>query len=284
MSRVVSIGIDFKRAVNEKTNGKVILISRRALLVDLNAKIFEILSSRMPRSTISAIVSKNDLNELDLAVGDPVECRKTIMLNGVELELDDAEVWTWDLKKADLKENLHKINVLNISTKIKNTLKERLSAELNYVVDPLLQTTIEKINYAFDLCEQYLEKNKIRSVDALLDLVGLGPGLTPAGDDTLAGFLTGSYYLASNGSQLFDVANLLKDKIHNKKTTVYSKRLLSLAANGISNEYVRGLILGIFDQNYFTATLYAKKILGLGATSGYFYLLGFIRGLEMAML
>lgn len=279
MLTIKSIGSEFKKAVDKKTVGKIFLISRRALLIDLNGVIFEILSLKMPKSTISAIVSKDELNDLPLAVGNPVVCGKNILLNGVDLELDSAEIWVWDLEKR--KFNLPKDDLMEILHIIRNVLNHHLSSLLIGTKDPLLRATINKIHHNFNLCEISLEKDPVRIARILLDLVGVGPGLTPAGDDALAGFLTGSYQFAHPKSQLFKLVNILRNEIGCKMTTAYSKRLLNLAASGISNEYVRELILSIHDQNFHDLVRNAKKILGLGATSGYFYLFGFAKGLEM---
>ncbi|MCQ5362348.1 MAG: DUF2877 domain-containing protein [Candidatus Methanomethylicia archaeon] len=281
MLKLLSLGADFKKAVDEKLAGKVVLVSRRALLIDVNGTIFEMLSSKMPRSTISAVLSRSELKDLPINVGDPVSFRESILLNGIELSPQNAEVWAWNLKK---RYNLSKRALSKVSEKIENILSVRHPILLNEVRDPLLRATLEKIYLAFSFCKSYFEKEPNQSMQAVLDIVGLGPGLTPAGDDALAGFLIGTYYFTPRDHPLSGFLNGLRNEIGCKTTTAYSKRLLGLAVNGISNEYVRGLILGIAHQNYYALTINSKKILRLGATSGYFFLLGFMKGLEMIAL
>jgi Protein of unknown function (DUF2877) len=95
--------------------------------------------------------------------------------------------------------------------------------------------------------------------DGLLDLVGRGPGLTPAGDDLLAGYLAGLVLLhGRNGAaqQLAAEAATL--------TTILSATLLLHASRGEVPEPVHA----------FLERADAIPLLGFGHSSGRFWLLG----------
>lgn len=275
-----AIGSEFKKTIEteKEIRGKILLISNKALLIELNGDIFEVLSSNMPRTTISTVVSRNRLTDLFLTEGDPVERHKNFLLRDVVLEFNGAEVWSWNLSKNN---SLKKWEILKISNVIKEKLTERVSFML-HATDPLLEKTIKMVDYAFRFCKKNLIKDLTTSGCALLDLVGLGPGLTPAGDDALAGFLVGTRYFSKSDSSLNTLIDMLREGLQNKTTTAYSKRLLMLATDGISNEYVEQLIVGAFNQDLATVIENTEKILRLGSTSGYFFLFGFMSGLELS--
>ncbi|MFN2304811.1 MAG: DUF2877 domain-containing protein [Anaerolineales bacterium] len=72
----------------------------------------------------------------------------------------------------------------------------------------------------------------------LLGLIGLGKGLTPAGDDFLVGFLLASHYLALISPALASQAELQKSILATAaiKTTTLSAALMQCAADGAADE------------------------------------------------
>lgn len=110
-------------------------------------------------------------------------------------------------------------------------------------------------------------------------LVGLGPGITPAGDDLLVGFLASHRILCSP----FWQTALLPETRHRLEatlstTTPMSSALLSLALAGTFSE----IIFDLFESFLFQpdkATAQIRALLGIGHTSGSDLLTGIVLGL-----
>lgn len=105
--------------------------------------------------------------------------------------------------------------------------------------------------------------------DAAAVLGGLGPGLTPAGDDALAGILLAHRTLAGAGAEhhLLAVAR-------SAVTTDLSAALLAWAARGQAVEPVHDLLGAIAGGDGPAATAATHRIASLGASSGADLLLG----------
>jgi hypothetical protein len=123
---------------------------------------------------------------------------------------------------------------------------------------------------------------------AVRDLCGLGEGLTPQGDDWLAGWLQGTRLVASGdpigwasgvlGALVLDVAS--------KRTTILSRAFLACAAAGEAPESWH-LLLSQMAQNPVDELALegaTRTILSHGATSGRATLEGFLAGLSSGLV
>lgn len=116
-------------------------------------------------------------------------------------------------------------------------------------------------------------------------LAGLGPGLTPSGDDTLGGF-SGVLALAGLQTGIAGMVNKrLAETIANAarpRTTLLSATLLAHAARGEIAEQVGELLMALtLPQETDAAVLQAaERVLAYGASSGGDTLLGLLLGLQ----
>ncbi len=131
--------------------------------------------------------------------------------------------------------------------------------------------------------------------DSLSQLIGLGTGLTPAGDDTLVGIFGGLEALAS----IFAAQNIALDEIRRAqdqlratirkeapgRTTLPSSQALCSAAEGYFCEPLLGLLQALCASESTTAELerFAQSVLCLGHTSGADLLTGVIAALEWGL-
>jgi uncharacterized protein DUF2877 len=99
------------------------------------------------------------------------------------------------------------------------------------------------------------------------EMIGRGPGLTPEGDDFVAGM---AGVLAAAGRH-DDVAALLGSDLR-RRTTALSATLLELAARGLGPEPLQALLAGNADA--------LPRLLALGHTSGRAYAGGAAAGLS----
>lgn len=108
-------------------------------------------------------------------------------------------------------------------------------------------------------------------------LVGLGPGLTPAGDDILAGTVAGLVLLGHPDAERFGAGVYA---LAAGRTTELSRALLRHAAAGrVSGEFA-GVVRGLVGQGDLTGAL--GTLLATGATSGRAMALGLCTAIDLA--
>ncbi len=98
-------------------------------------------------------------------------------------------------------------------------------------------------------------------------LLGLGRGLTPSGDDFLAGLLLGLWALQQAGAADF-TAERACIAHHVCRTNAFSRVLLDTAAGGRCLEPVKLLIEAIFDGRGEDIADLTRGLVAIGATSG----------------
>ncbi|HEV2581434.1 MAG TPA: DUF2877 domain-containing protein, partial [Ktedonobacteraceae bacterium] len=130
-------------------------------------------------------------------------------------------------------------------------------------------------------------RQDIAGVDeATRGLAGLGPGLTPSGDDTLAGFISImallSPQLSADGAFREHMARTIA-AIAGPRTTVLSAVLLAHAAFGEVAEQLSTLLLALSLSAEASEIVLnaADRALAFGASSGGDTLLGVLLGLRV---
>lgn len=114
---------------------------------------------------------------------------------------------------------------------------------------------------------------------AIGDLCGLGPGLTPAGDDWLAGWLLGRH-LAPDQTELAGLSGSIVAAAAGRTTTL-ARAFLACAAAGEADEAWHELLAALAGESAAQRIGRAVAcILGHGATSGATMLAGFLAGVE----
>ncbi|HEY3238486.1 MAG TPA: DUF2877 domain-containing protein [Acidimicrobiia bacterium] len=106
-------------------------------------------------------------------------------------------------------------------------------------------------------------------------LGGHGPGLTPAGDDALAGILLAHRALSGAGAEPHLLA-----AARSALTTDLSAALLAWAARGQAVEPVHGLLTAVAAGDWPGAVTATRRVASLGASSGADLLLGLRLGLS----
>ncbi|WP_327087913.1 DUF2877 domain-containing protein [Nonomuraea sp. NBC_01738] len=110
----------------------------------------------------------------------------------------------------------------------------------------------------------------------ILALLGLGPGLTPAGDDFLTGLALVS---ALSGSRLGPFAGALREvlAVHQKRTTPLSATTIAEALDGRARASLHTLLDTLPHHDLAPA----RRVLAIGHTSGTDILSGLAAGLHL---
>jgi hypothetical protein len=119
---------------------------------------------------------------------------------------------------------------------------------------------------------------------AATGLLGLGPGLTPSGDDVLAGLLAGLRWLESGCVGDEKLADALREAVEREApglTTRLSARLLSHAANGLMYEPAMHLGAALFSGDVAGVQPAAGALLRIGHTTGADIAAGLVMATEL---
>jgi hypothetical protein len=127
-------------------------------------------------------------------------------------------------------------------------------------------------------------KDITRIRNAASSLIGLGPGLTPSGDDYLAGLLLS---LTACSKVLTSPFKLVQKDLSNTViesapglTNDISRQMLIFAAKGTGSELMENMVLALFcaAQNQNSVIQAAADLSTVGASSGFDQLLGIMSG------
>jgi hypothetical protein len=125
------------------------------------------------------------------------------------------------------------------------------------------------------------------AVDAAERIVGLGPGLTPSGDDALAGLLLALRLLGgavTGGGRAVWLADWLGAAVTayaGERTTSLAATLLHCAARGQASVEAAAVLRGIAGQDPFAPA--ARRLLATGHTSGADLAWGLLTGCRAAL-
>ncbi len=123
------------------------------------------------------------------------------------------------------------------------------------------------------------EKNAL--TDAVRELIGLGPGLTPSSDDMLAGLVLLSVLYAKNSGRAQRASRLIAQVIAGEacgRTTILSEEYLREAVSGSGNEPVMRLCAALLTGGRESVARETRRVLAIGETSGTDTVLGIVLG------
>lgn len=122
---------------------------------------------------------------------------------------------------------------------------------------------------------------------AAASIVGFGPGLTPAGDDFLAGVMLGLYWgRKAQGMDAGDITRCNEQVLLVAKTRTHliSYTQLLFASRGQANEAVCDLLAALYSHSREERLKAAvSRVLGLGSTSGGDMIAGIVTAMEFLL-
>ncbi len=145
-------------------------------------------------------------------------------------------------------------------------------------MEPVAQLSLPHILRLLKAIKSYNTQNLMESV---AHLIGLGPGLTPAGDDLLIGLMLSMLYFAENlninTARVRNVNSVIISCVHARTTSV-SQEFLIQAAIGNANEQILNLIEVLLIRESNDVEQVARTVLAIGGTSGTDTVLGVLLG------
>jgi hypothetical protein len=268
----------FERAFNALISGELVGIARS----DVPKGPFNIITDIEPSNSMQPLVDKGERISVDENL--------LSFENGLALSLKGAEIW-WP--KSGVKEPIdielvkRNLSLVKDIASCRNDGFGQLVHHIENMIsgDPFNDGTLNLItrtglpNIATLVSAVKYEDLDIVGQSAK-NLVGLGLGLTPSGDDLLAGFMAGLWWTANS----FQGDLVRVDGINRtiarlaEGTTALSKQLLIRAADGEVNEAVERLLEAILAGNSEAVATATKRVLAIGETSGVDSIIGILLG------
>jgi hypothetical protein len=177
---------------------------------------------------------------------------------GPELNLSSAEIWTQPSVSV----------TADPPTLVRNN-SALLEALPDDTADFSERSAMARIRDVVAECQKAPPSQNL--VSLLSGLIGLGPGLTPLGDDFVSGCLT-TISLLSKTEKLREETRLAAAHLAEGNTTFFSKRQITLAGQGICLRSIFLLIQSLASPALDESAL--KEVLAIGATSGRGWALG----------
>ena len=144
---------------------------------------------------------------------------------------------------------------------------------------PIIKIALRPIR---DIAHACRNRNIARALEAGRALVGLGPGLTPSGDDFLGGLLFTAHHLNAAFPGLIQsdqaqIADLLEWS--RLRTNPISHTISFDHAQGQSVEPLHDLVAALLQGKESETTRCARQLVGIGSTSGWDMLAGALTGM-----
>lgn len=214
----------------------------------------------------------------DWKQAEPVVCRDGVLWyegNQVKVNLSQAKRWTCDL--AALNINMTDSSTLAAWETVEKVLSDRwhLEEAANFAGQPAAIIEIKK--NAKGLAAAARQKDNLGGAHSAARLVGLGPGLTPAGDDFLVGFLAGLWSSTSGDMERLGFLGSFSRAVVrlSRRTNDISRAYLFHAAHGQVSSRLADLVGAISRgespdrlRETVVASLQVGHISGMAATAG----------------
>jgi len=210
-------------------------------------------------------ISKDDFSKLKISIkiGDPVFLQEgQIIMGSVQLNYSEVDLWNG---KIPVNKKFTPVNgLVNLKEKDSGLLSAwlKFSDGVEFQNENAYAQPLYERLQNFEVALQCSCPDEIR--EASRNFIGLGPGLTPSGDDFMLGCLTTWQCLDDPVFQVYQAKDWL-DSIKGQTTTV-SYHMLKEGLGGFVNDALIGFLSGR-DQD-------SARFQEIGATSGLDMLIG----------
>jgi hypothetical protein len=228
------------------------------------------------------VIQVDCFNHIDLSINDRVYAENNTLhiTNKLAITTDNVAFWESNMPNYPqnveiLKRNLTKmrdyIDIYGIDGGIKRSLNTYNTFEIE------LSRMLEERTGL--LLSGLLNNRMSESIENARNLIGLGPGLTPSGDDFLVGLFT---VLNIQKSPLHPLKEFCKEvvKLAKPLTNEISYMALQKASIGKVRESIISLVNSILDGTEEDLILSLNKVLKIGSSSGTDIAFGIVCGLE----
>lgn len=204
---------------------------------------------------------------------------RTLYINEVSFEMSHTKQ-----RNLQLTENFNKMEVQNLQKELNHYLLNLdRNGEMIKVFQMLNNYSVNKLSllgeYFYRVFKKFSSTRINDLYEQLHELIGVGEGLTPSGDDFLCGLIASTYFI--NTKDMMSLRLFFKEMLplHMNKTTDISRAYL---LNALDGRFMEGLVR-IYESSLKKEDVVQilNEISGMGHSSGTDFLLGLNFGLKL---
>ncbi|WHZ04387.1 DUF2877 domain-containing protein [Neobacillus sp. YX16] len=285
MINSISGDTDFIKVINNSTfTGFVHSTFNRTFNIKCfeNGDLYTIACNRLDNGPNTLIVDIDNMKPMEIEANDRVRVEENLLYIGdrLTISIDKACKWesvlpTYPCNVEILKRNLMKmkdfINIHGVGGGMKK----------NVITLNPFETEVSNMleNRTLLLLNELLNDRISSALPHAVSLIGLGPGLTPSGDDFLTGLFT---IFNMKNSPFYPYRSFCEDVLKKAKTLTndISYMTLKKAAIGKVRESIISLLNALLFENDEDLNLSLNKLLNIGSSSGTDIALGIVFGME----
>jgi hypothetical protein len=246
-----------------------------------NGDLYTIASNKLDNGPNTLIIDVDNMKPMEVEVKDRVRVKKNHLYIGDKFTISIEKAYKW--------ESVLPTYPCNVEILKRNLIKMKEFISIHGVGGGIKKNVITQNPFEAEVSNM-LEKRTLLLLNELLNdrissalphavsLVGLGPGLTPSGDDFLTGLFT---IFNMKNSPIYPYRSFCEDVLKKAKTLTndISYMTLKKAANGKVRESIISLLNSILvdDQDLI---LSLNKLLNIGSSSGTDIAYGIVFGME----
>ncbi|WP_419953981.1 DUF2877 domain-containing protein [Neobacillus niacini] len=285
MINAISGDSDFiKEMNNSKFTGFVHSTFNRTFNIKCleNGDLFTIACRKLDNGPNTLIINADNMKSQKIEVNDPVRVVENLLLIGEKLtiSIDKVDKWESVLPVYPSNEEILKRNVIKMKEYLNvhgvgGGMKKNIITQNPFEIE--VSKMLEKRTVL--LLNELLNNRISTALPHAISLVGLGPGLTPSGDD----FLTGLFTVFNMKNSVFYPYRSFCEEVLKKAKTLtndISYMALKKAANGKVRESIISLLNSIVVENDQDLILSLNKLLNIGSSSGTDIAYGIVFGME----
>ena len=268
-----------KGRVHSIFNTSINIITSKGTLITLLSKEKEIY-----RNPISIIIDEKNFEKWKISLQEEVIYENNILRfleSGIQVDTKNKITWDASFRffgplnsPSSISKNL---DTLKFFISVMKWKKGMLPLVIEDMPDTPYTSKARKIFAKID-------KEKLNGLLVLKELIGLGEGLTPGGDDFLSGMLVVLYYFGKYLNMENEVDNFTDKFLQdvNQKTNFISATFLKLAARGEALFLLREIIKDLLGRRGFDMEN-IRALIEYGGTSGASLLAGVIFGIDYVL-
>ncbi|MDF2787202.1 MAG: hypothetical protein K0S80_300 [Neobacillus sp.] len=281
----ISGDTDFiKEFNNSKFTGFVHSTFNRTLNIKCfeNGDLYTIACSNLDNGPNTLIIDVDSMKSINIVVDDRVHVENNLLYIGDRL--------TISIEKVNIWESILPSYTPNVEILKQNVMKVKEYINIHGVGGGIKKNFIPQNPFEAEVSNM-LEKRTLLLFNELINdrissafshavsLVGLGPGLTPSGDDFLTGLFT---IFNMKNSPFYPYRSFCEDVLKKARTLTndISYMTLKKAANGKVRDSIISLLNSILVEDDQDLILSLNKLLNIGSSSGTDIAYGIVFGME----
>jgi len=286
MNYVQSGDVEFiEKIANTNFHGIVHSVFNRTfnILNEESDELFTIASRGMDNGPNTLRIDVESFQHINLQVDEPVFVKNMHLHIGNKflISIENCEMWECVYPEYPKDEQVLISNLCRVKEYI-NTHGKDGGVKGDQASDSLFAREVSRVlNKQSLLLLQELSSERIENaLQHATAIIGLGPGLTPSGDDFLVGLFTA---LHLKGSPSYSYQSFLNEVVKKAKTltNAISYMALKKASIGKVRESIILLVHSIINGNEEELILSLNNVLNIGSTSGTDIALGLVAGMEV---